>query len=94
MEIRPGITLANLSDVGLVRENNEDYFCYVEPEGEEEFAKRGRLAIIADGMGGYEGGQIASHMAVDIFARPICKSWPRPARTKCSRAWAPRARPR
>ncbi|MGB6199817.1 MAG: Stp1/IreP family PP2C-type Ser/Thr phosphatase [Candidatus Acidiferrales bacterium] len=66
MEIRPGIALANLSDIGLVRENNEDYFCYVEPEGEEEFAKRGRLAIIADGMGGYEGGQIASHMAVEI----------------------------
>jgi serine/threonine protein phosphatase PrpC len=73
MEIRPGITLANLSDVGLVRENNEDYFCYVEPEGEEEFAKRGRLAIIADGMGGYEGGQIASHMAVDIVRETYLK---------------------
>jgi serine/threonine protein phosphatase PrpC len=73
MEIRPGITLANLSDVGLVRENNEDYFCYVEPEGEEEFAKRGRLAIIADGMGGYEGGQIASHMAVDIVRETYFK---------------------
>src|ERR1700691_1136302 len=73
MEIRPGITLANLSDVGLVRENNEDYFCYVEPESEEEFAKRGRLAIIADGMGGYEGGQIASHMAVDIVREAYLK---------------------
>jgi protein phosphatase len=65
MEIRPGIALANLSDVGLVRENNEDYYCYAEPEGAEEFAKRGRLAIIADGMGGYEGGQFASRIAVD-----------------------------
>jgi len=73
MEIRPGITLANLSDVGLVRENNEDYFCYVEPESEEVFAKRGRLAIIADGMGGYEGGQIASHMAVDIVREAYLK---------------------
>jgi PPM family protein phosphatase len=73
MEIRPGITLANLSDVGLVRENNEDYYCYAEPEGEEEFSKRGRLAIIADGMGGYEGGQIASHMAVDIVRETYLK---------------------
>jgi protein phosphatase len=73
MEIRPGITLANLSDVGLVRENNEDYYCYAEPEGEEEYSKRGRLAIIADGMGGYEGGQIASHMAVDIVRETYLK---------------------
>lgn len=73
MEIRPGIALANLSDVGCVRENNEDYYCYAEPEGEEEYAKRGRLAIIADGMGGYEGGQIASHMAVEIVREAYLK---------------------
>jgi protein phosphatase len=74
MEIRPGIALANLSDVGLVRENNEDYFCYAEPESEEEFAKRGRLAIIADGMGGYEGGQIASHIAVETVRETYLKN--------------------
>jgi PPM family protein phosphatase len=73
MQIRPGITLANLSDVGLVRENNEDYYCYAEPDGEEEYSKRGRLAIIADGMGGYEGGQIASRMAVDIVRETYLK---------------------
>jgi len=73
MEIRPGIALANLSDVGLVRENNEDYYCYAEPEGAEEFAKRGRLAIIADGMGGYEGGQFASRIAVDTVREAYLK---------------------
>jgi PPM family protein phosphatase len=73
MEIRPGIALANLSDVGLVRENNEDYYCYAEPEGAEDFAKRGRLAIIADGMGGYEGGQFASRIAVDTVRETYLK---------------------
>jgi PPM family protein phosphatase len=65
MKIRSGIELANLTDVGLQRENNEDYYGYWEPESDEEFQRKGRLAIIADGMGGYEGGEEASHLAVD-----------------------------
>ncbi len=65
MEIRPGLELANLTDVGCERENNEDYFCYTEPQNEEDFRRKGRLAVIADGMGGQEGGEIASRLAVE-----------------------------
>jgi len=65
MLLRPGLELANLSDVGLHREQNEDYFCYVEPASEEDFKRLGRLAIVADGMGGHEGGQVASGIAID-----------------------------
>ena len=36
MVIRPGIELANLTDTGCVRSENEDYYCYVEPESDEE----------------------------------------------------------
>lgn len=66
MKVRPGVELASLTDVGCSRENNEDSFCYWEPESDDLFARLGRLAAIADGMGGYEGGQVASRMAVDI----------------------------
>ena len=62
---KPGIEAAILSDVGLQRSNNEDSSLYWEPESEDEFLRKGRLAVIADGMGGYEGGQEASRLAVE-----------------------------
>src|SRR5580704_14261885 len=65
MNVKPGVEVAGLSDVGCQRENNEDSFLYWEPASEAEFQRKGRLAVIADGMGGHEGGQEASRMAVE-----------------------------
>jgi serine/threonine protein phosphatase PrpC len=65
MKVRPGIEVAGLSDVGCQRENNEDFYLYWEPAAEDEFRLKGRLAVVADGMGGYEGGQEASRIAVE-----------------------------
>lgn len=62
---KPGIEAASLTDVGLQRANNEDSYTYWEPETDEDFRRKGRLAIVADGMGGYEGGQEASRLAVE-----------------------------
>lgn len=51
--------LGALTDAGRRREHNEDAF-YVSSDG--------RLLIVADGMGGYEAGEVASALAVAAVA--------------------------
>lgn len=66
MNVRPGVEVAGLTDLGCQRENNEDNYAYWEPEDDEGvFTRLGRLAVVADGMGGAEGGQHASRIAVE-----------------------------
>jgi PPM family protein phosphatase len=65
MKVRTGVEVAGLTDVGCQRENNEDSYSYWESPADSTFALLGRLAIVADGMGGCEGGQFASHIAVE-----------------------------
>ncbi len=81
-ECEPGIEVASLTDVGCQRENNEDSFLYWEPAGDEEFQRNGRLAVVADGMGGYEGGQEASRLAVEtvreVYEQAVWTTIPKP----------------
>lgn len=55
---------ASLSDRGRVRQNNEDAHAIFVPEGAGELADRGAVFVVADGMGGHRGGEIASRIAV------------------------------
>jgi PPM family protein phosphatase len=54
-----------LTDQGRVRDNNEDYVFLDETHG---------LVLLADGMGGYNAGEVASHMAVTHMAAEL-GSW-------------------
>jgi len=70
------------SDVGLVRENNEDSFLLMDLTGAEKIAlanpvhlvgRKGSLFLVADGMGGAEAGEVASRMAVELVSLHMSK---------------------
>ncbi|MCH5226082.1 MAG: serine/threonine-protein phosphatase [Muribaculaceae bacterium] len=74
-----------ISDVGCIRKNNED-MAYVagklirdgETEGEIDLTEKRPIVAfaVADGMGGYEGGEVASEIACRSFSSFIKKGLP------------------
>lgn len=60
----PLIKFGVKTDLGRIRENNEDKFDFYEPEDPTLLAARGCLFAVADGMGGHAAGQIASELAL------------------------------
>lgn len=67
------------TDVGCVREANEDSGLLVTPNDPAVLADRGVLLIVADGMGGHACGEVASQMAVAEVSRLYYQT-PGPAR--------------
>jgi protein phosphatase len=80
----PHIAYFGISDAGLQRANNEDHFIVADltrkvvgvrdnqvlPElCHHAVGRRGTLLAVADGLGGYEGGEIASQIAVETIVR-------------------------
>src|SRR5712691_477429 len=57
------------TDMGRVRENNEDKFDFMEPDEAAVLATKGRFYAVADGMGGHQAGQIASELALKTVFR-------------------------
>ena len=57
------------TDIGRTREINQDYYYISSPEDEVE------LYILADGMGGYKGGEIASKLATESAKEYIQKEF-------------------
>jgi serine/threonine protein phosphatase PrpC len=59
------LEFAQISDIGRVREGNEDFLGHVSPETPEQAATHGWLFALADGVGGHEKGEVASQTAVE-----------------------------
>src|SRR5215204_970549 len=57
------------TDVGCVREINEDSGRLLRPSDPAQFSSKGTLVIVADGMGGHSAGEVASQMAADVVSR-------------------------
>ena len=65
MKLPYPLQLHGLTDVGRARSNNEDAFALVPAAG---------LAVLADGMGGYNAGEVASQMLTS-FLRDELGRW-------------------
>jgi protein phosphatase len=61
------IAASGQSYVGIFRADNQDTFRISEPEDDQTRQKFGSLYAVADGMGGYQYGDIASRQAIQTF---------------------------
>lgn len=67
MSLKDKIIITGLTDQGLVREHNEDSIGSDLNLG---------LAVLADGMGGHKGGEVASALAVDTILSSLREALP------------------
>ena len=83
---QPVMTFFGISDAGLKRPNNEDHFIVADLTRHEIAVKdnvvvpdathqpigpHGILLAVADGLGGHDDGEIASHIAVEAIAQTL-----------------------
>jgi serine/threonine protein phosphatase PrpC len=83
------ITVFGKTDVGLVREHNEDCFLIADATNDRREAEpkdpleipvgpKGALMLVCDGMGGAAAGEVASQMAVESISSALAASEPLP----------------
>lgn len=66
MTFSGALEIVSLSDPGMVRDNNEDSVASLPEVG---------LVVLADGMGGYNAGEVASGMATSAITAGVAQSW-------------------
>lgn len=62
MDLSQALEIASHTDPGMVRTNNEDSIASVPDKG---------LVVLADGMGGYNAGEVASGMATTVLTTEL-----------------------
>lgn len=77
---------SQLSDVGRKRRHNEDYVGFYEPGQIADLETRGRLYVLADGVGGAAAGEIASQYTVKKIIYSYYQSSDDDAATQLRRA--------
>lgn len=60
-----------ISETGPVRDHNEDSIAFSFPEND----KQNLIAVVADGMGGHNAGEVASKMACDLLIDYCILNW-------------------
>ncbi len=66
MTIRSAIEIISRTDPGKVRSHNEDFVAHESEIG---------VVLLADGMGGYNAGEVASGMAARIIVEGLSRAW-------------------
>ncbi|MBV1774378.1 Stp1/IreP family PP2C-type Ser/Thr phosphatase [Burkholderiaceae bacterium DAT-1] len=64
-QLSDALEMVALSDTGLLRSHNEDAIVIDRDHG---------IALLADGMGGYQAGEVASHIAVSMVSEGLRSS--------------------
>ncbi|MGP1678100.1 MAG: Stp1/IreP family PP2C-type Ser/Thr phosphatase [Burkholderiales bacterium] len=62
MDLSQALEIASLTDPGMVRSHNEDSIASIAEKG---------LVVLADGMGGYNAGEVASGMATTVLTTEL-----------------------
>ena len=81
------LTVCGLTDVGAVRKNNEDDLAVVDLSTREpvdlsdahqrvEVGPRGLLAVVSDGMGGEQAGEVASALTIEAMRESLSAAGP------------------
>ena len=79
MALTDALQIVSITDPGRVRGHNED--CV---ESRPEIG----IVVLADGMGGYNAGEVASGMATSLIASGLAQTWTKEALKKLDRAGA------
>lgn len=64
MTLQFTLNVAQRTDTGRIRANNEDNLVSVVPQDNQLLQAKGALFVVSDGMGGHERGEVASELAI------------------------------